>query len=77
MLFTVQPKVSSATPPVRLQEWRVPVWSVTSISKWKLRKTDLNSKESLLQVVQVPAASFIMYPQPELKRNEDSDSMRE
>ena len=74
LLLTVQPKVSSATPPVRLQAWRVPVWSVTSISKWKLRKTDLSSKESRWQVRQVPDASFMTYPQPELKRNKDSDN---
>lgn len=74
-LFTVQPKVSSATLPVRLQKWRVPVWSLRSISMSKLRKADLNSEESLLQVVQMLDASFTMEPQPELERNKDNDKM--
>lgn len=41
----------------------------------KLRKADLNSEESLLQVVQMLDASFTMEPQPELERNKDNDKM--
>jgi hypothetical protein len=58
LLFTVQPKVSSAILPERLQEWRVPVWSVRSTSTSKLRKKDFNLEESWLQIVQVLEASF-------------------
>lgn len=58
LLFTVQPKVSSAILPVRLQEWSVPVWSVRSTSTSKLGKSGLSLEESLLQIVQVLETSF-------------------